>query len=326
MDEKYVFISYAHKDSERVLSVINAMRQDGISVWYDEGIEAGTEWPEYIAEKINDCAVFIAFITANAVASVNCRNEINYAISLHKEMLVVYLEDTELSAGMQLQLGSIQAMFCHRSRSEEEFLRNLLTARILQPLKKAVAEPPSQSPAIAPVSSETKPEAPAPEITQTLPVKPTEEGEADIAPQKAENGDEAPRRGIIRGAKLLTPLFALLSVVIGALGISLVTEYIANGWLIFLFGVLTPVLTVALPVLIYRAKMKSYTYRERCEVEEIIFTYLFLAFLASVIADCFYVNCADRVIFKILISIGVNLLGYFIALLTVPTASIDKNK
>lgn len=132
MDKKYVFISYAHKDSGKVISIIQAMKDSGIALWYDEGIEAGTEWPEYIGEKISDASVFISFMSPSAAASVNCRNEINYALSLGKEMLVVYLEPTNLSAGMQLQLGSIQAMFYDRSKNQAEFIDNLLRARILK--------------------------------------------------------------------------------------------------------------------------------------------------------------------------------------------------
>ena len=44
--ENYVFVSYAHKDSDTVLPYIEAMKQNGFRVWYDRGIEAGTEWAE----------------------------------------------------------------------------------------------------------------------------------------------------------------------------------------------------------------------------------------------------------------------------------------
>ena len=41
-DEPYLFISYAHKDSERVLPVILSLQEKGFRVWYDEGIEVGS--------------------------------------------------------------------------------------------------------------------------------------------------------------------------------------------------------------------------------------------------------------------------------------------
>ena len=112
--EPYIFISYAHKDSEAVLPIIRRLQDENHRVWYDAGIEAGTEWPEYIAEHIKDCACFVCFITQSALDSHNCRREINYAIKLKKNMLTAYLEDVELSDGMEMQLDILQAIF--RSR------------------------------------------------------------------------------------------------------------------------------------------------------------------------------------------------------------------
>ena len=132
MERKYIFVSYAHKDGEQVLPMISALRSAGYEVWYDEGIEAGTEWPEYIGEKLVGCSLFLACISENAMESINCRNEIHLAISKKKEMLVAYLEKTELSPGMELQLGSMQAIFRYRHASEESFFEEMTSARILR--------------------------------------------------------------------------------------------------------------------------------------------------------------------------------------------------
>ena len=50
--EPYIFISYAHKDMAKVLPIIEGLAEKGFRIWYDAGIEAGTEWPEYIAEHL----------------------------------------------------------------------------------------------------------------------------------------------------------------------------------------------------------------------------------------------------------------------------------
>ena len=55
----YIFISYAHKDNETVLPLIEGLKQRGFNVWYDAGIEAGTEWPEYIGTKVFYCNCLI---------------------------------------------------------------------------------------------------------------------------------------------------------------------------------------------------------------------------------------------------------------------------
>ena len=47
--EPYIFVSYAHKDAAMVMPLITGLQDRGFRVWFDAGIEAGTEWPEYIA-------------------------------------------------------------------------------------------------------------------------------------------------------------------------------------------------------------------------------------------------------------------------------------
>jgi len=131
MNSPYVFISYAHADSEAVLSIIDAMQKSGINLWYDNGIEAGSEWPEYIAQKVNSCTKFVSFISKAYLASQNCKRELNFAISKKKELLSVYLEDVELSLGMEMQLGTYQAIFRNRFSSKEEFILSLCNERFL---------------------------------------------------------------------------------------------------------------------------------------------------------------------------------------------------
>lgn len=304
MDNKYVFISYSHHDSDKVLAIIDAMKEKGVALWYDEGIEAGTEWPEYIAERIYEASVFIAFMSPHAAASMNCRNEINYAISLGKEMLIVYLEETSLSAGMQLQLGSLQAMFYSRSKNNEEFVYNLVHSKILQKLLVDGEAP----------VSEKKPEAPAPK----------KQPKADTAPPTtkavADNKKEVTpidaKRKLI--SNIVTPLFAILAVVVGILEMHFVTKYIENGFLIFLFGVLGPILVLVPFELVYSFKIQRYSKDAADHVYSNCAAFFTLAFLAQVIADPFYIHCTERVIFKILISLGINILSYFIVLLTGP--------
>lgn len=130
--ENYIFISYAHKDSDTVLPMITYMQEQGFRVWFDSGVEAGTEWPEYIAEHLENAAVVLVLMSNAATASRNCRDEINFALDMGKDMLVVHLEEAKLTAGMRLRLSAIQAIFRHRSKTEEAFLAELCKTKLLQ--------------------------------------------------------------------------------------------------------------------------------------------------------------------------------------------------
>lgn len=113
-NEPYIFISYAHKDSDKVFPVIKKFNDAGFNIWYDEGIDPGNEWPLEIERALKNSGMFLVFITPNSVKSRNVRNEINYALSNNLPFLAIYLEDTELIEGLGLQMGSTQAIMKYR--------------------------------------------------------------------------------------------------------------------------------------------------------------------------------------------------------------------
>lgn len=104
-EKGYIFISYAHRDSELVLPIIEQMQRDGYRVWYDEGIDPGTEWDEFIASHVMGCGYFIAFLSQNYLRSENCKDELNFARDLKKPQALVYLEKVTLPRGIELRVG-----------------------------------------------------------------------------------------------------------------------------------------------------------------------------------------------------------------------------
>ncbi|NMC29914.1 MAG: TIR domain-containing protein [Pelolinea sp.] len=106
--EPYLFISYSHKDTTEVFSIIGKFHDQEYNVWYDEGIEPGIEWPEEIGKALNDASLFVVFISPDSVESENVRNEINFALKKKKPFMAIYLRETELTYGLQLQIGSKQ--------------------------------------------------------------------------------------------------------------------------------------------------------------------------------------------------------------------------
>lgn len=126
-NEKYIFVSYCHKDKAKVFPVIERLVRDGHRVWYDEGIDPGSEWPEIIANHLNGCSVCIAFISENSLNSHNCRREINFALLKKKFFISVILEPVQMSLGMEMQLSSSQSIFRY-TLSNNEFFEKLYGA------------------------------------------------------------------------------------------------------------------------------------------------------------------------------------------------------
>ncbi len=106
----FVFVSYSHADKALAYPELLRIRSFGIRVWYDEGIEPGSEWPEAIADALKRSAAFVVMITPRAVASRNVKNEINRALSWGKPLFAVHLAKTELPPGLELQMGDVQAV------------------------------------------------------------------------------------------------------------------------------------------------------------------------------------------------------------------------
>jgi TolB-like protein/Tfp pilus assembly protein PilF len=64
-----VFLSYASQDSEAAQRICAALRSAGIEVWFDQSeLRGGDAWDRQIRERIHDCRLFVAVISANTEA------------------------------------------------------------------------------------------------------------------------------------------------------------------------------------------------------------------------------------------------------------------
>lgn len=149
-NQPYIFVSYAHKDSKKVFQIIEQLQKRGYRIWYDEGIEPGTEWPENIAQHLIKSDTFIAFVTENSMNSANCRREINFALSKEKPFLTIILEKTEIPAGMELQISAQQSILKYNYSDENRFYDKIESCSFLEDCKGEVEidveNAPSQQP------------------------------------------------------------------------------------------------------------------------------------------------------------------------------------
>ena len=131
-DSPYIFISYSHKDSNVVFDIIGQLQMKQYRIWYDEGIDPGTEWDENIAEHVENCGYFIALLSKAYLESSNCKDELNYARELEKPRLLVYLEDVQLPGGMRMRLSRLQAIHKYKYSSIDQFTAKLVETNGLE--------------------------------------------------------------------------------------------------------------------------------------------------------------------------------------------------
>jgi len=108
--EPYLFISYAHADSERVYPYIKRLHDDGFRIWYDEGIQYGCDWPKEVADALEGAAMMILFVSNISVTRPNVKDEVNFARDEEIPVMPLYLEKTTLPSEWRLRLRRFQAV------------------------------------------------------------------------------------------------------------------------------------------------------------------------------------------------------------------------
>ena len=104
-----VFISYASKDRDRILDLVDRLDAAGVSVWIDQmSIEGATMWSQEIVSAIRNCKVLVLAISGNSADSKNVVKELALASEGQKNILPVYLESAEIPESMAYQLAGIQ--------------------------------------------------------------------------------------------------------------------------------------------------------------------------------------------------------------------------
>ena len=170
--EPYIFISYAHKDSEKVLPIIQALQDRGFRVWYDEGLEVGSSWSDMIEEYLYNCACTICFVSPNFLNSPNCKDEIDYAKEINKSPLIVYLEDIQPDRKFQFRYGRLHALKYTDFSGMGMFMDKLESTDALLPCLGKKPEPsPKSAPAAKPAPKPvpvTKPAPPKPSSPEEL--------------------------------------------------------------------------------------------------------------------------------------------------------------
>ena len=153
--QPYIFLSYAHADAPAVMEIGAHLQAAGCRVWYDGGIELGSEWPEYIAAHLAGAAVMLAFLSDAYIRSDNCRKEMHFAQTRKIRTVNIFLEETALTPGMEMQIGSLFALMKYTMR-EDVFYQKLFAAPQLAPLLAGGAAREPFQPSVSPVKKKTR--------------------------------------------------------------------------------------------------------------------------------------------------------------------------
>lgn len=105
-----VFISYSRKDTKIVNHICNELKKNGISFFIDrKGISGGFEFPEIIAEAIENSKVFLFVGSQNSYDSRYAVNEVTFAYNLNKKNSIIpyLIDNAPLPRSLQFIFGSV---------------------------------------------------------------------------------------------------------------------------------------------------------------------------------------------------------------------------
>ena len=141
-DEPYIFVSYSHKDSDAVFPEITRLNDQGVNIWYDEGIEAGAEWREEIGKAIKKASLFLYFVSPESAQSENCRKEVSFADKEHIPIVAIYLKSTALPEGLDLTLSDRQAILKFEIPQQEyhQKLQSRISTYLNQEISQSIVE------------------------------------------------------------------------------------------------------------------------------------------------------------------------------------------
>lgn len=129
-NEPYLFISYARKDRKELDLLLSELDKNNIRYWFDAAIHPGEQWSEKLANKIQNCSTFLVVLTKNSIPSLNVRRELTFAQSEFKKMIVLILDDSELTNGMKMQFAIEQMIY------KKNLTMKSLAEKIIQVLDK----------------------------------------------------------------------------------------------------------------------------------------------------------------------------------------------
>jgi hypothetical protein len=121
-EDKYIFVSYRHTDSELVYDIITAFHNRGYRLWHDEGIPSGAQFTKHLAKKVKECEVFFCFLSPEYVEAEYCMKELHFAFQKKRRVIPIFLKEFNLPDDVEFELSTAHWACLYKSKSIDEFV------------------------------------------------------------------------------------------------------------------------------------------------------------------------------------------------------------
>ena len=119
--EPYIFISYSHKDHDKMDQIKASLSRLHMRFWYDSGLHSGDDWNLVIAQRLEKAAVCLLLLSRESASSTYVKNELNFAQNHRIPIHTIMLESFEIPVDIELMVGRIQAIIMKEGYEQELF-------------------------------------------------------------------------------------------------------------------------------------------------------------------------------------------------------------
>ena len=122
-NEPYLFISYSHRDTQKVYPILDALYDRKYRIWYDESCETGNDFRDELRTRIENCEAVVLFVSEASMLSPFCGMEIIVARENGKRLYPIYLDDVAVPPSFQILLSNT-----HHSTTDnmEKLIKNMV--------------------------------------------------------------------------------------------------------------------------------------------------------------------------------------------------------
>ena len=139
MANKYIFVSYCHKNEKVVHDVANRLKQT-YPIWLDiYNLKPGDNNDKEIADGVRDSSLFICFISNFYCNSNACIEEFYLAKKLKKIILPIMLERSG-SNGIELTISKLNLFYAFKEDETFDPWNEDLYAKLLETIRNIIKE------------------------------------------------------------------------------------------------------------------------------------------------------------------------------------------
>lgn len=123
-----IFISYSHRNRDTCAQIAGLLEKDPrFDVWYDKGLIPGEVYRKKIVDEIKSTDYFIVLISNASVKSEWVLDEVEFAKKIHKKILPLWIEKTDMPDDLDMILQRYHSLFWYLRGSDAQFEASLLS-------------------------------------------------------------------------------------------------------------------------------------------------------------------------------------------------------